>query len=703
MVANTTSSRRRPYPYDMYVGTVRVMLEPEADGNLVAQKTKTLDSSAPVDFTYSSANPFKERTFEWTKLFGGFGQTVEPDTVPRRYEHGEFVDTSINGLIMKGPRFETHTATIAATAGEVRQLIFALHGGVETLFAICQNGVYRRVAGTPDTWAASLIHVALGGSLPDAQTCQSALRYKHRDTTTPANEVDGLYLGTSSGNLWQYNGTTWSEAVLAQGPGLGATQGEARWLEKTGDELWVAGDYWVVKLNNGADPMARTSWAAPIWIGDKSARITFLRMIDNSVYIFKEDGIYTVSDTGIDQEVFPTLRGKRGLRNGRNATVWLDKIWIPYGDQTFTLDGSGNLKADGMEQMLENSSDIRGRWAAGAGHNTWFLYEIYYNEQTTTSHLVKHGTWIDQPSANALPGLAQFADAHHGALYSWDKEATSCFVASGIHANGRDRLYVGFADGTVEWCILPRNTPNPAEDGVCEFTTQTSYVYLPLHHAGYRADYKHYRGISVVGPNVTNTEWVEVEYRTDIVNEFADWMPVDVADPYYTLPNQRKNFALETAPFGQAIQLRVKLLKDPTPGASPAHASPIIDGIAVHQAIRPAMSLEYVFSVRAASFLPKLNRTTDRRRGSQIREAILAECAKIGPVAVRLPSGEVEELTLIDYRESAKNRMNRRDHEWLIQVTGIQLRTLSQSITAPSGLTYATLETYTVGQLESII
>ena len=699
MVATTTHSRRRPYPYDMYVGTVRVMLEPEADGNLVAQKTKTLDSTAPVDFTYSSANPFKERTFDWTKLYGGFGQTVEPDTVPRRYFYGQYVDTSINGLMMKGPRFETHVATISG-AGEIRQLIFALHSGAETLFAICENGVYRRVAGTPDTWTASLSSGTLAGQKP-----QSALRYKHRDTTTPANEVDGLYVGTDTGNLWQYNGTAWTEAVLAQGPGLAATQGEARWLEKTGDEFWVAGDYWIVKLNNGADPMARTSWAAPIWIGDKSARITFLRMIDNSVYVFKEDGIYTVSDTGVDQEIFPTLRGKRGLRNGRNATVWLDKIWIPYGDQTFTLDGDGNLKADGMEQMLENSSDVRGRWAAGAGHNTWFLYEVYYNEQTTMSHLVKHGTWIDQPNTtgNQLPGLAQFADAHHGSIYEWDKEATSCFVASGIHGDGRDRLYVGFADGTVEWCVLPRNTPNPVQDGACEFTTNDSYVYFPSHHVGYRSDYKHYRGVSVVGPRLTNTEWAEVDYRMDTNNETAAWIPLSVDNPAFTLPNQRKNFATDSAPYGQAIQLRVKLVKDSDPGASPANQSPIIEGIAVHQAIRPAMSLEYVFSIRAASFIPKYNRTTDRRRGYQIRDAILAECAKIGTVPVRLPTGEVEELTIIDYRESSKNKMNRRDHEWLIQVTGIQLRTLSQNIIAPTGLTYATLETYTVGELESIL
>jgi hypothetical protein len=73
-----------------------------SQGQLVTEKTKTLDATAPVDYTYGSANPFKERTVEWQDLFGGFGQSEAPQSIPRRYDHAEYVDASIDGLWMLG-------------------------------------------------------------------------------------------------------------------------------------------------------------------------------------------------------------------------------------------------------------------------------------------------------------------------------------------------------------------------------------------------------------------------------------------------------------------------------------------------------------------------------------------------------------------------------------------------------------------------
>jgi hypothetical protein len=69
-----------------------------------------------------------------------------------------------------------------------------------------------------------------------------------------------------------------------------------------------------------------------------------------------------------------------------------------------------------------------------------------------------------------------------------------------------------------------------------------------------------------------------------------------------------------------------------------------------------------------------------------------------------MPTGELEPLTIIDYSDSAAAWSNRRDHEWLIVIQGIQLGVLSdESQIISSGLTYGTLEQYNLGQLESII
>lgn len=707
MQATVPISKRRPFPYDAYFGDVKVMLEPQADGNLVSQKTKTLEATAPIDYTYSSANPYKEKAFEWSELFGGLGQGTAASTgSPRRYSIAEKADLSLDGLWMKGPRFgETingtpvNQQTINAAAGEVRQLVKALHGGTLTLFAICENGVYRRVDDSVSGgWVVSLSAATLGAGVYP----QQAIRFKHRG----ASPLDALYVATSNSNLWRYDGTTWTLAGAAQGPGTGATQGEARYIERVNDELWVAGNYWVVKVTD--DPMVRANYAAVIYIGDQTAKITWLRQIDDQLIIFKEDGIYSIDTSGADHELFPTLRGKNDSMNGRNAAVWIDRMWFTFGDQTFTLTGSNmSLSPDGMEQMLENTSPLHGRWIGSAGHNTWFNYELYYAEDIDTTYLVKHGTWVEEGSTQEHPGVAQFADAHHGALYDWDKRATMIDIVPDLMVSGNDRLYVGFLDGTIQYTPLPQHSPNSSKDPQCEFTSLPSYVYLPIHHSGFKADNKLWHAITAMGPTLTAQEWVEVEYRLDVTNSLSAWVKVAPAAPKFTIPSQRLAFTedeVNDPVYGKLIEIRVGLFKDPNTSASPAFLTPIIEGIVIHESIRPSFSREFSFSIKAASYLPKRNGQVDRRRGVQIRDAILQECARIGPVDVMTPLGETEALTIIDYRDSAASWGKRRDHEWLIVVQGIQLGTLSVEETNPiTGLTYGTLEQYTLGELESII
>jgi hypothetical protein len=700
----TPGSKRRPWPYDAYIGTVKVMLEPDQDGNLISENSKTLDETAPIDYTYSSANPYKERTTEFQHLYGGFGQAIAPDGVPRRYYYAEKADLSIDGLWMKGPAFEQHSETVAAGAGEIRQLIMALRGGVLTLFAICQNGVYYQAPGT-STWVASLT-TGTTPALPGGVTLQQAARFKYRG----AGSIDALYVTASSGNLWRFDGTVW--AVCANGagpPDYGTGIGQARYIESVGDELWVAGDYGVAKAQD--DPTNRAMWAAVIYIGDQTTKITWLKQLDDVLIIFKEDGIYTFDTTGLDHELFPTLRNKNDLRNGRNAAVWLDRVWFTYGNQTFTLRSNGELKADGLEQMLENTSPVRGKWVAGAGHNTWFFYEIYYDEITDDSFLVKHGSWIEEQSTQNTPGVAQFAEAHHGSLYDFQKRATSCHVINGWDGTGNDRLYVGFVDGTVQWVRLPRHSPNPIEDVNCEYTTLDAYVYLPQHHSQFRADNKLWHSMTAFGPRLTDTEWVEMEYRTDVTNSFATWTKVSPSDPRFTYPGQRLNLTEDEViepVFGRQVQIRVHLVKDPSTSASPLRFSPVIEGIAVHESIRPAFSREFVFVARVGSFLPRRDGTVDRRRGAKVLDELMKNCATVGPIYVVLPTGALERMTVTNYQDTSSPRQKMRDFSWSVKIQAIQLRTITEGAVQSqppivTGLTYATMETYTLTELESII
>jgi hypothetical protein len=729
--ANTTGSRRRPYPYDLYIDNVRCLLEPDQDGTLVSQDSKTLSETAPIDYTYSSANPYKERTSEFQKLFAGFGQAVCPDDVPRRYYYAEKADLSVDGLWMKGPAFEKHVVQLGTAThppGEVRQFIQALHNAVVNLFVVCQNGVWRYDSPT-DTWVESLTLWTSPG-LAAGMECHQAVRFFNRGT----NPVDALYLGTNLDNLWRHrqinpadsNSWAWERAALAAGPpgggsGTGATvgiagNGQARYVERLGNELWVAGDYWISKVED--DPFDRTKYSAPIAIGDQHARTTWLKQINDVLYTFKEDGIYSVSTEGEDQDLFATLRGKNDLRNGRNASIWLDRMWFTFGNQTFTLNSAGQLRPDGLEQMLENTSPVRGRWIDGAGHNTWFFYEVYYNEIDRHSYLVKHGTWVEEPDVQKTVGVAQFAEAHHGALYDWPYQRATCLeVIAGADISGNDRLMVGFSDGTIQWTILPRNSPNPTNDQYCEFTTQPSYVYLPQHHSRFRADYKLWHAMTAFGPHLTETEWVTIEYRTDVTDPSAQWIPVDPTDSRFTLNGQRHNLTdneVQDPRYGRSLLMRIKLDKYPETTGQPdtpysnLNETPVLEGIAVHESIRPAFSREYAFSIKLGSFLPLRNGTVDRRRSEHVQQVLLQICAKIGPVDVLLPTGALERMTIVNYEDSLISRQKYRDFIWVLKIHALQLRTITVGAEqvepgVATGLTYATLETYTVGQLEGVI
>lgn len=691
MPPNTFQSRRRPYPYDAYVGGVPVLLQPGEDGNLVSRKSKTLEATAPVTFEYSSASPYKERTAEFLEMFGGMGLALEPTTgVVRRYSYTIKADASVNGLIMKGPRFEDHVETITG-AGAIRQTVRALHGGVETTFAVCDNGVFRRIA--DNNWVASLT-AATTPALPGGQHPQNALRFKARYT----GGVDGLYVGTNTGNLWRYDGAAWLQPIATEGPGTGILQGEARYLEQINDEFWVAGDYWVVKTT--ADPMLRASFAGVIYIGDQSSTISWIKQNGNTLYIFKTDGrIYTVTSDGEDQELFSQFQAVRSIRNGRNATVWLGKLWAPLGDALIRLDNSANLEFDGLDRLLDNSSPVRGSFVAGAGHGAWFMYEVYYDTRSDTSHLVKHGSWVADPETG---NLDKYVDVHHGSIYDWDQEVTACDVLSATHPSGNDRLYIGLLDGSLQWCVLPKDSANPSVDNNCEFTGEDSYLYLCEHHAKFQADNKLWIGVSSFGPYLSNTEYVQIEYRLS-KDEFASWelLEDDVLDKF-TISGRRIQFEDDPPVFSKSIQVRLKLVKDPDLESSPVNLTPIIRGIGVHESVRPSLQLEYTMDILCSSYMTKYDGTLDRRLGQVVRNSLLEVAAQIGNLDLLLPDGTTQKVACQDYADSFKAKQNRRDIEPSLRMTFIQMRTLTPE-TLAEGLTYDQLEQYTLDELEDII
>lgn len=690
-MTNYAWSKRRPYPYDACINGQGLMLIENPDtGELVGKRSQPL-TAQPTDYEYGSSSPFLEIPYPFRHLVMGMGEMVQPKGAPRRYKYAINVDASIDGIWQLGPKF--HVETVVA-GQPIRQIIRALKGGTESVFALANRYVAVRLA--DNSWS---VGGADGGhdlesTVGVGAVSNQAERFKHAG----GGAQDRLYVTSNNGNVLEYDGTNWIQYSGAQGP----TSHRAQWVRKVGDELWFAWDNVIEKVES--DPRVTLNYAGPITMGDASANITFLAQNKNILHVFKENGIFTVSQAALDQDIFPGLHYSKNTENGRNTAVWLDHLWVPFGDAFFRLSVDGTIQPIGTELMLGNRTPVRGKIVASAGHNTWFNYEALYDDRTNTSFLMKYGSWVETDD-NRFNDQVVFSNVHHGALKQWtNKRVTMLQVVQ--FPGDNDRLYAGFQDGTVEWCYLPKNGPNPANDTNTEYTDQVGYIYWPDHHAGFQADPKVWRGFSGFGPRMTNRQYVTVDYRID---PSSSWTPLkvgpeDADDPArFTASGQRIDFPSETVPTGKVIEVRSGLHSDND--GVPEDDSPLLEGMAIHEAVRPSFKQEFTFIVDASRNITKRNGQVSRTPPTFLRQIIQSAVAAIGNVPVVMPDGTEEEMAFIDYTEMQIAPMKRNGLAWALVAKAVQYQTSTQPQGGDTltGYSYGTLEQYTYGELEQLL
>ncbi len=553
---------------------------------------------------------------------------------------------------------------------------------------------------------------------------------------------------------------------------IGTSLGYASYVETIGDELWIGHNNKIQKCE--ADPSVPTNWAGEITIGSADTSITWLRQNHNGLFIFKSNGVYTVGVDGEDQELYPGLRTSPSPDNGKNAAVWLDSLWAPFRDGFYRIEPDGSLAAVGTEQLLDNASEVRGKIVGFVGHNTWFGYLPLYNAHLNNTYLMKYGSWVEEDADGQRRDVLRQKAVYHGALKKWaGKRATSVEILSFTADN--DRLYVGFADGTIEFCVLPSNGPNPVGDTACDFTLDDAEVYIPAHHAGFQADTKELHGFSIFGPDIEPSNWAEVYYATDpqaaaadrytvmradadattlasgtdgtvsgntltsasaafnsathigrviLINGFErvvrtvtsgtvlqfsgqpmaggsglGWSLYGTVAAKYTISGQRTDFQSANDVHAKVIYVKVLM------GNEDTDQTPILDGVAIHEAIHPAFILQYEFQVKAHNNVARRDGSVTRRRADTIYDTLKDAVALPGTVECWLPTGEHEDLSFIEFDPQLRPNDRRSGIEYDIGLKAIQYRTLSTpgSLVNTTGFTYETLELYTYGELESSV
>lgn len=633
------SSRRKPWPWDVMIGTIGVMLKPTADGLLVGRKTETLERVVTTDYGYGSLPPFLERTYA-IKRIQGVGEKIQTTAVlGRRWRYGINLD-NVGGLTIKGPDV---TSVLPSVTGEIRGFVEALHGGVMTLFGLAGRYVLRRSDDTGAGWGASR-------DFGVGQITRQAARFMD----SSGSPVDGLYVALESKEFWRYDGTAWAQM------GTSATI-PASAIAVLNEELWRGYDNRVQKLNTGSDPSVATSYAGAILVGDASSSITWLAVVRDQLFIFKDDGsIYTINGTGASVPLFPALGTSASTTHGRNAAGWLDSLWARRGDGLIRLDSGTvvGLTPVGPELLLENDSEVRGVPVAFVGHQTWHGYLGVHNPSNGNSYLWKFGTWLNPDDDNSAE--FRFSPDWNGALVRWTgKRVTAMGVSSIPGVN--ERLYVGFADGTIDWLVLPYGTPNPLADSACRFTTTVSDAYWPLHHAMFQADAKSFRGFSAFGPTLNATSYVTQEYRTD---PSAAYTAVGTS---FQANGQRVDLTDGTS--GMVLDTVTHLVNTVNT------ATPVLEGMALHENVRPALKLTYSMVIDARGYIPKRDGSADRRTADQLRSAVKVAAQTAGAPAFTLPDESVKALQVFDYAEHLKPNRQRSGMAWEIPISAVEFKT----------------------------
>jgi hypothetical protein len=649
------SSRRRPYPFHMRLGSilgaptdrVGLMLLPAANGILVGRKQQMLDAVVPSVQEYGSAPVYRERTFT-AKPTGGYGERVQSSYGDKRYYWGMDVWVQ-GGLFGKGPLLHPIVPTTAA-GGEVYKFIDGFGAAnAPTQFILAGTKVYRR---TDDTNAGQVVDRDFPGvQLQDGVIFQGGF----------AGAAKSLYVAFANGAMWERTPAgTWTNCVLPAGF-------LTHRLEVVGTELWAADVAASVVRNVKADPKVAANWSGPIFVGDPSVQISALRQTGNQLVIFKEDGsLFTLNSDGTTNDLFPGLTVPISPDNGRRVSAWLDSLWFRAGPAFYRLGMPGaDLQPAGPGRMLDNASPVRGEVRTWVGWGGYQAYLTLWNAADNTTYLLTYGSWETRQKDDGADTI--FDDQYDGALAHWTgKKATAMAVSA---ASGQDRLYVGFADGTWDWLKLVQQ-PLATGSGA-EFNLGPAEIVFPLHHAMFQADLKHWLGFSIFGPVMRVGDEAFLSYR---IMASAGGPPTDPTGSWLPLGEFTSNGQrIEALPnmVGNALQLKVGLTNTNTT------TTPVIDTLAIHERVVPAFKRDITGQIDGRAVISRLDGAAFRPNPDQVHKVMMDAAASPGSMAIELPDETVNEIAFFGYQERLLPLASGGGRGWVIDFEATQFRILT--------------------------
>jgi hypothetical protein len=676
-------SRRKPFPWSLRLNGVGLMVADE----LVGRQVQSMANSIPNSQEYGTEDLYTERSAPFRGPLLGMGEAHQRSHQLNRYFFGHNAWTS--GMWRgKGPRWNPQTPPVTgAGVGPVLGLFAGRHGAApgEAGFALCGRYVLRRV----DDSTGGLVVSRDAGT--DTFVHESAERFWHAG----AGASDNLYVAGRTGptdalgELWRYDGATWSEAPVP-----------ARFLLRLGDRLTRA---WGNQISQcSADPMVAENWTGGVTVGDGSDVISGLAAANGILVIFTRTGrVFTLQGDASWNDVFPGLRRTPPAdpldAPGGQAASWLNAIWFRNGDAFYRLDvGQGmQLQDIGPGRLVDNASAVRGPVQCFAGHQDWFAFQGVYNPADGNSYLLQYGDWVPQDGSSEV--AFSFFEGLQGAVVVWPGKRVTAMQTSALFG-GNPRLYVGFADGGLGWLDLPRSGPNPfAADSGCTFTTEVSHLTWPLHTLLASGDMKEYLSVSAYGPRVTPGDFLRVSYWLDpeILPQTAEPLggppaprqagPGDLTrvgisgqQLYLSSDLTSPGLAVEfpASSFAHGILLREEYLTDQS-GHADAVGTPVVAALVLKERLHPKLRLQFDFTVLGGNRIARRDGVREQRNADQLRSHIWAAARDPKTITLETPDEVTQGFSRLSYGETLANDWRRYGCEWAIPLSLLQFRTES--------------------------
>lgn len=314
---------------------------------------------------------------------------------------------------------------------------------------------------------------------------------------------DYLYVGQGGDNKYWYIGKTIGGYTVST---LGVGEGEADLLCRVGATF-----HKVVLPNSArssADPTNAGSWTAATLIGTSDYNVRSIKSYLDLPYFMKEDGAYYMDSGGTVRDPFPGLHSIANTNGGKNADVFLSRLYFGQGvQQEYEIDTT-TLTELTPADFAQGVSQYEYRIVARAHDESW-LYALMYRGANDIAVLA--GRW------EYLAGQVRWV--WHDIRKITGVTSVACAFVSALE--GRPYLYIASTvAGEAPLKIYLPNTTDATADSGYRFVTSGS-IWLPRETTKLIRATKRWQEVYIKGSNLSATKKISFSYSTDDGSTFG--------------------------------------------------------------------------------------------------------------------------------------------------------------------------------------